>query len=340
MKTKKTYNLNYRPDSYRRPTSSDSLLLQPIKGKVRRKLAKEHVDKPNLDESKSESFLNTEKLSDQELVRRAQIHPEMLGGEFLPESADDEYEIARISLKSTTADVIEIRARYSNNNIHYSIIDEYPEYSPWRCVIKQSVAPLTMKNIIRIISSASRKGFYEKPGLVLPALDGNYEAGGTADSLRNFVAVESYYYPQLSAWFKDQTENWYLSIKQKERRAEIVESKHREKQKQLKSRLWQKTYRKAAPIPLDSFSDTILISDLSKKQIAGLAKWLETNLLIEQFYVRRRAVWINQSDIYVSWSYKGADKSIAISLSSVPSLKEFCRNNLGCRIVPSTKGTG
>ena len=55
------------------------------------------------------------------------IHPSHLGGEFLPRLRKGEVEIARISLRSVTADQISLRARRLVGRIGYRIVDEYPQ---------------------------------------------------------------------------------------------------------------------------------------------------------------------------------------------------------------------
>jgi hypothetical protein len=47
-----------------------------------------------------------------------------MGGEYLPNYRRREVEIVRIELKSTTSDVISLRARSSGSRIKYRLIDE------------------------------------------------------------------------------------------------------------------------------------------------------------------------------------------------------------------------
>ncbi len=53
------------------------------------------------------------------------IHPSFMGGEYLPGYLPGEVEIARICLRSTTSDVISLRARPNEAGIAYRIADEY-----------------------------------------------------------------------------------------------------------------------------------------------------------------------------------------------------------------------
>jgi hypothetical protein len=75
-------------------------------------------------------YLLNESLDDEARVSRGQIHPMFMGGEYLPDYGDCGVEIARIELKSTTYDVISLRACPSGSHINYSLVDEYEtEYS-------------------------------------------------------------------------------------------------------------------------------------------------------------------------------------------------------------------
>ena len=49
----------------------------------------------------------------------------MLGKEFLSQLKENEVEIARLEMASTTQDVYSIRARLTKNKILYHIEDEY-----------------------------------------------------------------------------------------------------------------------------------------------------------------------------------------------------------------------
>jgi len=53
-----------------------------------------------------------------------------MGGEYLPPFLHDETEIARISLESTSADQITVRAQRLPDGIAYRIVDEYEDMSP------------------------------------------------------------------------------------------------------------------------------------------------------------------------------------------------------------------
>jgi hypothetical protein len=65
-----------------------------------------------------------EELTAEKRASWGRIDPMMLGGEFLPSLSAGETEIVRIELRSTTFDVIELRAWMRHGRIHYRVVDE------------------------------------------------------------------------------------------------------------------------------------------------------------------------------------------------------------------------
>src|SRR5882724_6852578 len=57
-------------------------------------------------------------LSNEDRSGLGKIHPSFMGGEYLPDYAEGELEIARIELESTTTDVISIRAKKMASESH------------------------------------------------------------------------------------------------------------------------------------------------------------------------------------------------------------------------------
>src|SRR5262245_20849225 len=72
-----------------------------------------------------EKWILAESVTEADRVALGQHHPALMGGEYLPGYQDEEVEIARVSLQSTTGDVISIRARRERGAIRYRVVDEY-----------------------------------------------------------------------------------------------------------------------------------------------------------------------------------------------------------------------
>lgn len=114
----------FRPESYwaaaRNPLEA---ALRNVKGRNRREMIKDYYEAGNLDQL-GESLLG-DTLDEQSRKNLKLIHPTFMGGEYLPDYARSEVEIARIELEATTNDVISLRARSSGLRIKYRLVDEY-----------------------------------------------------------------------------------------------------------------------------------------------------------------------------------------------------------------------
>src|SRR5262245_37315037 len=102
------YRFDYRPTSYWNTPDPTVGILSTIKGEERKRLVRELLHEGQMEEL--EDWM-VENLTDEERQALGRIHPSFMGGEYLPDLEDYEVEIARVSLASTTADVISIRAR-------------------------------------------------------------------------------------------------------------------------------------------------------------------------------------------------------------------------------------
>src|SRR5262245_13720728 len=116
------YNLQYRPDSYFESSDPMKVILSRVMGQERRSILKTLAEVDDLEEIHEGLF--KEELSPQERFYVGALHPRFMGGEYLPALEQDQIEIARVSLKSTTADVISIRAQRRDQVLHYAIVDE------------------------------------------------------------------------------------------------------------------------------------------------------------------------------------------------------------------------
>ena len=84
------------------------------------------------------------------------IGPWCLGGEYLPELYEEEVEIARISLASTTSDQISVRARREDAVIRYRIVGEYEEDELMRYELpfETTERPLSLAQLMGFIDAA------------------------------------------------------------------------------------------------------------------------------------------------------------------------------------------
>jgi hypothetical protein len=93
-------DLSFRPRTYFGPIPLQTHLLARVTGQERRELLRARLAAGE-DDLPAELFAST--LDDDVREAIGRIHPALMGGEFLPPLSDNEIEIARISLESTTA---------------------------------------------------------------------------------------------------------------------------------------------------------------------------------------------------------------------------------------------
>jgi hypothetical protein len=134
-----------------------------------------------------------------------------MGGEYLPDYRPGEVEIVRIQLKSTTYDVISVRARRTPKRIAYRVVDEYGAEFLWRPT--HSRRPLSLGEMIRLID-----------GIRYVDSDAHWYTHGFMSALRgevpdviendwieimaDFVTVQSDCYPSLHGWYWDEATDW------------------------------------------------------------------------------------------------------------------------------------
>jgi hypothetical protein len=198
-----TFDLEYRPATY----WDDKAINANIKGEWRRRAIQAAEESGAVDEIPADLF--SDALPEPMRAMVGRIHPSLMGGEYLPDYLPNEVEIARISLRSTTGDVISVRARPATDGIHFRIADEYesdyvisPEVSP---------SPLTLAELISLIERAdSGEGDREGIGLTESYRNHNIcsEAREDYEAVRDFVRVESAFYPDLFAFFEEQADQW------------------------------------------------------------------------------------------------------------------------------------
>lgn len=114
--------LSYRPETYWPEALDQEQLLARIKGERRRVIAREALAKDGF--AGLDPFLASEELDEGDRKHWGLLHPHCTGGEYLPGLGLAEVEIARISLASTTADQISIRAVHAGEKIRYSVCDD------------------------------------------------------------------------------------------------------------------------------------------------------------------------------------------------------------------------
>lgn len=195
-------DLSFRPPTYW-PTGDVRLaVLANVQGEARRRWLQEALDSADPDlppEALMAPVLDP-------MVRRSigRIHPMLMGGEYLPPCLPTEIEIARVAMRSTTGDVISVRARRGGDGrIHYRVVDEYE--TEYTLPIQATDLPLTLEELVRVLDESSGTGEYiDVVGLVMPHLEANAGecAGSELSALRGFIRVDSDFYPDAGPLYE------------------------------------------------------------------------------------------------------------------------------------------
>ncbi len=97
--------------------------LAAIKGAERRRLVQQAFEQGTEEEIPPELLESAVPDGLRQMLGR--MHPAMMGGEYLPDCAEKEVEIARITIASTTQNVTCVYARRDGASIRYRVVDEY-----------------------------------------------------------------------------------------------------------------------------------------------------------------------------------------------------------------------
>lgn len=200
-------DLAFRPRSYAWPMGLEKHLLATVKGAGRREELK-HL----LDDGRSEEipdFLARSSLSESERRALGRIHPALMGGEYLPDRAGREVEIARITIASVTQDVTSVYARTGRHRIHYRVVDEYEGGTLTGRATRTSMRPLTLGELLR---------FFDGAWSILDVLAMNYDRSSTdPETIRAFVLeADSPFYPDFGRLVLQRVEAWIASAAEAE----------------------------------------------------------------------------------------------------------------------------
>jgi hypothetical protein len=116
-------DINYRPVTYFGPQTLPEHLIAQVKGDAVKKKLGSLYKEGRFDELSE--MLETLSVDQSEIKALGSIHPMLMGGNYLPDREDNEVEIARITIESTTFDVTCLYARFAEGKIHYRVVDEY-----------------------------------------------------------------------------------------------------------------------------------------------------------------------------------------------------------------------
>ncbi len=209
------WDFTYKPISYFEDLKVEEKLRSKIKGQIRGDLVSKNIRGGPVPPELLKSSLD-----DPLRFAQGQMHPWMMGGEYLPNLRVSEVEICRIVLKSTTMDVFSMRAQKGEKKLHFSIADEYGD-DEYRLPQPSSLEPLTMGELIENLDSCIKvsthtgeENEYGGGGLVRPWLFQQFEFGYSAEEASDFVTVHSVFYPDIEEYYDHQKQIWFQEMRE------------------------------------------------------------------------------------------------------------------------------
>ena len=190
------FDLGYRPAGYFWPMDLATHLLATVKGAERRKHVQALIDAGRLDQL--EDFDARSGLSAEIRDYIGRIHPRFMGGEYLPDLAAVEVEIARITLASTLQDVVSVRARKGRVRILYRVVDEYNGDTLTGRNTRNSSRPLSLGQLVDFLDGAW-------PMRDVIAMNGLEDS---PEGMLDFVSVSSPFYPELYPYYARRFQAW------------------------------------------------------------------------------------------------------------------------------------
>jgi hypothetical protein len=115
---------------------------------------------------------------------------EGLVGEYLPEKMEGEVEIVFVEKRSTTGDVMSLRAVPEKGEIRYRLVDEYEEV--YELPFETSIKPLTFSELTSMLNEIEH---YDAKWL-----ERQYRVDIDSGDDLEWISMKSDYYPELADW--------------------------------------------------------------------------------------------------------------------------------------------
>lgn len=184
-------DLDFRPKTYFLPMKLKLYLLSKVKGSAQRKILEKSFEKGSYTELND--MVN--KFDHVQASSKAleSLHPMFMGGNYLPDKAHDEVEVARITIRSTTNDVTCVYARRDGDGIHYRVVDEYGGETLEGPAELTTAEPMTLREFADFFLTAWQ---------LLWVLEANFE--NDLDGALEFFSIDSEFYRELEIYCQQQ----------------------------------------------------------------------------------------------------------------------------------------
>jgi hypothetical protein len=197
-------DLNYRPSTYWPESLDQEQLLSRIQGESRRTIARNILAEEGF--AGLNAFLAREVLDEEDRRDWGLLHPQCMGGEYLPQLGAETVEVARISLASATADQISIRASNSGTEIRYSVCDEYD--TEFDLAFTNSEQPLSLGELIQLIDGSGLPEEQAAGGLLICHWENMISWNYGPEKAVAFAWIQSAWYPELAAYYERVAKDW------------------------------------------------------------------------------------------------------------------------------------
>lgn len=196
-------DLNYRPSSYFWPMGLETHLLARIKGAERKAALQRLIDAGRLDDIPD--YLAQSALSSDERQMLGRLHPDFMGGEYLPNLFENEVMVARVTIASTTRDVTCVYARRGKSRIYYRVVDEYGGDSLRRPATRTSTRPLKLCDLM---------SFFINAWSIFNVLEANFgHTGYDLEEMQDFIVdAESQFYDGFEALYRRRVREWAATV--------------------------------------------------------------------------------------------------------------------------------
>lgn len=179
-------DLEQRPAGYFAPLDIEQHLVAGVRGSLVRAQMQALLDAGRRTELRQ--LLDVHGIPETVRLHLEASHPMFMGGNYLPERAPGEVEIARITIRSTTYDVTAVYARAQDGRIHYRVVDEYDGATLEGRDEACTEEPMTLGALAR---------FFLGAWPLLQVLEAN--CGGDQAASLGFFDAASAFYPDFDA---------------------------------------------------------------------------------------------------------------------------------------------
>ena len=209
-------DLDYRPESYFWAYDNNIKLASDIKGAERKELYERALEVGDID--LANSLISVPTLNKEQREAQGRLHPNWMGGEYLPDQDSEEVEIARITIASTTQDVTCVYAKRGASGIEYRIVDEYEGMT----LVEPNCTSLLPLSVIELPLSLIELFDYFTSGWDLfDCLESNFSDNGYVRSEihRFIVDASSSFYAEFGALVTQRIDEWVDERREEEEEA-------------------------------------------------------------------------------------------------------------------------